>query len=419
VGAAGGSFADANVSRNALGQVVAKAVQAEGVSLSGADAGNYQVTADAGSARITPKLLSAVVTAQDKVYDGNRQAQVSGSLLGVLGGDQVALSMSSDNLFASTNVQRDVNGVVLPQAVSVRGLALSGAQSGNYELSQADMNAAARITPKTLNALAVVSDKSYDGTDLAPLTGLSGQGVVAGDDVTLLASSATFADRNVLRDAQGRVLPQEVRVSGLRMVGQDSGNYVLQVPAGELRVQAMLQPRLLQVEAQALDKVFDDRATATIRLGSLMGLVGSEQLGLEASGVFESASVGVNKAVSLSSTLRDGHGGGRASNYSLVAPMLRASIYSAPSTSPVQPAVLPVARKPIASAVNFVGPVAAALGQQETPLAETLSCDSSRIDQTENCSCEPSRIPEVMICYVPRGATASSPAPSPQAATKD
>ncbi len=419
VGAAGASFADANVSRNALGQVVAKGVQAEGVSLSGADAGNYQVTVDAGSARITPKLLSAVVTAQGKVYDGNRQAQVSGSLLGVLAGDQVALSMNSDSLFASKNVQRDANGVVLSQAVSVRGLALSGAQSGNYELSQGDMSAAARITPKTLNALAVVSDKSYDGTDLAPLTGLSGQGVVAGDDVTLLANSATFADRDVLRDAQGRVLPQEVRISGLRMVGQDTGNYVLQVPAGELRVQAMLQPRLLQVEAQALDKVFDDKTNATIRLGSLMGLVGSEQLGLEASGVFESASVGVNKAVSVNFTLRDGHGGGRASNYSLVAPMLRASIYSAPLTSPVQAAVLPDARKPIASAVNFVGPVAAALGQQETPVAETLSCDSARIDQMEHCACEPSRIPEVLICYVPRAAAASSPTSHPKAAVKD
>jgi hypothetical protein len=173
------------------------------------------------------------------------------------------------------------------------------------------------------------------------------------------------------------------------------------------------------LEAKALDKVFDDRATATIRLGSLMGLVDSEQLDVEASGVFESATVGVNKAVSVSVTLRDGHGGGRASNYSLVAPMLRASIYSAPSTSPVQPAVLPVAGKPMASGVSFVGPAAAAQGQQETPVADALSCDNARIDQTENCKCEPSRIPEVMICYVPRGATASSPAPSPQAATKD
>jgi hypothetical protein len=407
------------VSRNVLGQVVVKGVQLEGVSLSGSDAGNYQLSVDAASARITPKVLSAVVTAQDKVYDGSRQAQVSGSVSGVLGGDQVALSMNGEGLFASKNVQRDTNGVLLSQAVSVRGLALTGAQSGNYELSQSEMSAAARITPKTLNALAVVSDKSYDGTDLAQLTGLSGQGVVAGDDVTLVASSATFADRHVQRDAQGQVLPQEVRVRGLRMVGQDTGNYVLQVPAGDLLVQAKLLPRALQLEAKALDKVFDDRATATIRLGSLMGLVDSEQLDVEASGVFESATVGVNKAVSVSVTLRDGHGGGRASNYSLVAPMLRASIYSAPSTSPVQPAVLPVAGKPMASAVSFVGPAAAAQGQQETPVAEALSCDSARIDQTENCKCEPSRIPEVMICYVPRGATASSPAPSPQAATKD
>ena len=101
VGAISGSFADANVSRDASGQVLAKGVQVESVSLSGADAGNYSLAGEGADldvqARIVPRPLSLDALAQDKMYDGTRAAVVRvGPLTGLVGQQQLGLSVQAE-----------------------------------------------------------------------------------------------------------------------------------------------------------------------------------------------------------------------------------------------------------------------------------------------------------------------------------
>jgi hypothetical protein len=69
-----------------------KTVTATGLSLSGADAGNYTVNGTAtATANITPLGITGSVTAANKVYDGTTAAAIlTRTLAGVIGTDAVS-----------------------------------------------------------------------------------------------------------------------------------------------------------------------------------------------------------------------------------------------------------------------------------------------------------------------------------------
>ena len=263
VSASGGSasFADKNVARDVAGHVVAKSVSISGVTLAGADAGNYTVDPNAGAtARITPLTVSASVTASDKVYDGSANASVVGRVNGLIGTDSVS-AVSANSFFASKNVARNAEGQLVSQTVTVAGLSLTGADAVNYSLSNTTATSSATITPKTLQASGAVADKVYDGSAQASLAGLNGTGIVAGDAVTVQATSAAFEDKNVARDASGHVVAKTVTVTGLSLSGANAGNYELQ--GSSFTTQAQILPRALSLVALAQDKSYDGTAMAT------------------------------------------------------------------------------------------------------------------------------------------------------------
>jgi hypothetical protein len=180
-----GQFADKNVG-------TAKPVAITSLALDGADAGNYTVTTSAApTADITPRALTAGgISATSKVYDGSTAATLDTSAgrltSGVQGADDVSLVASAaSGSFASKNV-----GVA--KAVTVSGLALGGADAGNYTIG--DAAAFADITAKALTASGIVAaNKVYDGTRVASLdtTGAVLAGVVQGDSVGIVASGVT------------------------------------------------------------------------------------------------------------------------------------------------------------------------------------------------------------------------------------
>jgi hypothetical protein len=122
-------FSDKNVARDINGNVITKTVTASGLSISGADAGNYTLTnttATAANAKITPKQLKALYTATDKVFDGSTNATVTGTLKDIVTGDAVTATHSSatfDTAAAGTN-----------KTVTVAGIALAGGDASNYKL---------------------------------------------------------------------------------------------------------------------------------------------------------------------------------------------------------------------------------------------------------------------------------------------
>ena len=111
------NFADKNVGTNKL-------VLGTNLSLSGGDATNYALGTNEVSmtASISPAALTVSASASDKIYDGTSTATVS-LTDNHIGQDDVEDSDTAAN-FASQNV-----GL---QTVTVSGIAISGADAGNY-----------------------------------------------------------------------------------------------------------------------------------------------------------------------------------------------------------------------------------------------------------------------------------------------
>ena len=135
-----GTFNDKNVG-------VAKPVTVTGVTLAGADAGNYMVNpiAAVSSADITPAKLSvASATAQNKVYDGKTTAGFDGATLsGVIASDVV-------NVATVTGDFKDKN-VGTAKPVTVAGVTLAGADAGNYVLNPITIGSSAEISQRPLS----------------------------------------------------------------------------------------------------------------------------------------------------------------------------------------------------------------------------------------------------------------------------
>jgi len=285
----------------------AKAVSVTGFSLSGVDAGNYTLAAPAGLlADIMPAPLSATgLVAAHKVYDGNTIATLaSAGTVTPLAGDVVTLGAPSSVLF-------DTRQVGSAKVVTVAGLALQGADAGNYTL-QPVLPLAADITPLALPVTGLVaSNKVYDATVLATLAGSGAVAPVAGDSVSLLGTAVgAFADKNV-----GTAKP--VSVSGLSLSGADAGNYTLQAPVG---LAADISAATLAVNGlTATNRVYDGTLAAPLAGSGSVVPLGADVVVLAGTptGSFANKNVGSAKPVAVSGYTLSGADAG---NYTLAAP---------------------------------------------------------------------------------------------------
>jgi len=275
-----GLFADKNAG-------VGKPVTISGGVLAGADARNYSLAGSAatGRATITPRVIGAGgLAAQDKAYDGTRVATLSGSLSGILAGDDVTLTNAS-GLFADKNAGAD-------KLVSLDGVTLGGADARNYTLS-APAGVRATITPRALTAAGLaVQDKIYDGTRDAEVSATLA-GALAGDAVSLEIAGQF--------DTGSAGTGKAVAITG-GLRGADAANYVLALPAAAA---ATIHRRALQIVIDgALRKEYD--ATTTIDLApgafALTGVVAGDTLAVRgpAQGQFDSPDAGSGKRVMAS-----------------------------------------------------------------------------------------------------------------------
>jgi hypothetical protein len=311
-GAVAGTFADKNVGAG-------KAVTVSGLSLSGAQAGNYSLTLPFLAASITPAALAVGgLAASNKVYNGTTVAGVNtnaATLAGVIGQDKVSLGGAAAGTFADKNAGTN-------KPVTLNGLSLSGAGSGNYALTLPVLTASITPAPLTLGGLAA-SNKVYNGTASATInTNGAKLAGVNGQDPVYLAGAATgaFANKNV-----GTNKP--VAVSGLVLAGASAANYSLALPT----LAANIAPAVLTVSGvTAANKVYDGTTAATVKTAAA-ALVGAEPvdagevtlLTSGATGSFATPGIGANKTVTISGL---GLGGGAAPNYALLEPVTTASI---------------------------------------------------------------------------------------------
>jgi len=292
-----------------------KTVTFSGYSLTGTDAGNYSLSAQPANvtANITAKALTITgLSAGNKVYDGATTAAVSGTaaLSGVVSGDTVTLGGTRTAVFADKKAGT-------AKAVTISGYTISGADAGNYSLTQPSLTA--NITAKALTITGLsAGNKVYDSATTVTITGTAAlSGVVSGDTVTLGGTrTAVFADKNA---GTGKA----VTISGYTISGADAGNYSLTQPS----LTANITAKALTITGlSASNKVYNGNTTATITgTAALSGVVSGDTvtLGGTRTAVFADKNVGTGKAVTISGYTITGADAG---NYSLTQPSFTANI---------------------------------------------------------------------------------------------
>uniref|UniRef100_UPI001D012F8F beta strand repeat-containing protein n=1 Tax=Aliarcobacter butzleri TaxID=28197 RepID=UPI001D012F8F len=145
-------------------------------------ASNYNLTqtSKTTTANISKKDISNVsYTAENKTYDGNSNAIVSGSSSDFIANDKVGFTQTAnfDNKNAGTG--KDVN---------ISDIVLSGVDAQNYNLTQTSKTTTADISKKDLTITANSMNKVYNG-QIQSFSGYSVIGLVGDDRVSSLVIS--------------------------------------------------------------------------------------------------------------------------------------------------------------------------------------------------------------------------------------
>lgn len=176
----------------------------------GLASGNYSIAYASGTLTINPATLTiAGSSAANKVYDGNTSATVTaGTLSGLVGTETLGVN--------GTGTFDDKNAGTGKTVAATYTLANGTGLAANYTL--AGENLSADITAKSLTAAYTGTNKVYDGSTTATVTGSSSD-IIGGDTVTF-SQNAAFADKNA---GTGKT----INISGISVSGTDAANYSL------------------------------------------------------------------------------------------------------------------------------------------------------------------------------------------------
>lgn len=282
------------------------------VTLTGADAANYTLPGGgtvSGSGDIT-RRPAQVNVGGSKPYDGNTLlANPVFSLANLVPGDEVSVTGGGSANFASPAA-----GTNKPLSASGAGLALAGADAGNYQLNPAvPVNGFGDIFAIGLS-VSVSGSKVYDGsTELAsPVYALSG--LIAGDQVTVSGGPAQF-------DTPAAGLGKALSADPLSLVlaGAQAGNYSLAGLAGVTGV-GDITPRPAQLSVTG-SKQYDGTAALANPQFVVTNLVAGDELVVSGGGAgsFDNAQVGAGKPLTAPGAGL-ALGGASAANYSLAPP---------------------------------------------------------------------------------------------------
>ena len=213
--ATGAAYNDKNVAG-------ANVVNYTGVKLTGTGAGNYTIADTAqGAGTITKRALTlGAVAAQSKTYDGTTAADASkfrAALDNTVTGDSVTAT--------ATGAAYNDKNVAVANRIDYTGVALAGADAGNYSLAATTAEGKGTITRRTLTVGTVAAQtKIYDGTTAVDASQFHTTltGFVTGEEgsVTATAAGASYNDKNVAG-------ANKVGYTGVALKGAGAGNYTI------------------------------------------------------------------------------------------------------------------------------------------------------------------------------------------------
>ena len=222
-----------------------------GIVASGATADNYNISYIDGTVAVGKKLLTVVITADDKTYDGTDKATGTYTLVGLEPGDTVEL-VGGEYKFNDKNAGDD-------KTVTFSGYSLPA--GSNYVLANASASTTADIAQKELTVTITANDKVYDATADATVD-YTVDGVVAGDSISLVGGSASFDDKNAGDN-------KTVTFSGYSIT---DGNYYL----GNLSATAEASITKAPLTIEADDFVIIYGNDAPLYTSQISGFVGGE-----------------------------------------------------------------------------------------------------------------------------------------------
>jgi hypothetical protein len=296
------SASEAYVSKNVMG-TDASTLQVAHYSIT--DAGgtdmsaNYNVTTTTAAGTINPATITVIgATAASKTYDGSVDATISGGVLSaVIGGDSVGLLQTGSFSDRNAGTNKTVT----------ESLGLTGSDSGNYILANGTAQTTANITPKALMVIADAQTKTYGQVD--PTLSYTSSGYVRGtfNGVTVNDTAASVLTGTITRAAGEAVHGGPYAISQGSLAS--NGNYTISYTPNFLTI----TPATITVTGiTGNDKPYDATATATLNIGaaSLVGRIGSDSLGVAATGVFVNPSAGTGKTVAISNLALTGAASG-------------------------------------------------------------------------------------------------------------
>ncbi len=194
------------------------------------DAGTYKVAISyEDENRIGGNVAQLIIKKQDvtltglkvleRPYKGHAVADVdpkNATLEGKIDGTDVNFDMTGIVFeFEDKNVGENKT------VTNTKTITLTGTDAGNYNLTNPIVELTADITAKPVTVTAAVDDKTYNGrTDDAKVT-MSASGIIADDDVQIVATKGVYATA----DAGDAVKVEVTYIIG----GKDAGNYSLNV----------------------------------------------------------------------------------------------------------------------------------------------------------------------------------------------
>jgi len=216
-------------------------------------------SADMGTLYVSPKTLTITgLSVPTKVYDGILAPVYSGTpeLVGKVNSDDVSLTGALGGFYEDSFAG-------IGKKVYVEGLTLDGTAKGNYQLTTPIiLNADVSKKPISITGV-TATNKIYDGTTSATLSGGTFEGKLPTDSIVLIEGTGVFATKDA-------GLGKSITASGYSFNGWAEVNYSLSAqPTG---ITANITPYPITVTAAAKSiQQGDDNVALTYTADALLG----------------------------------------------------------------------------------------------------------------------------------------------------
>lgn len=254
-------------------------------------------------------ITATSFTASDKVYDGSRNATITGGALdGIISiGAQV-----TDDVSLSGTGEFDTKDVGNDKVVKLTSNSLAGSDKDNYVLDTANISNLtdlATVSPLVLNigvANIIAEDKTYDRNTVAKLNGTS-LNFIPGDIVSL-TGTGTFDSKDAGSDKTVTFLPGNFSFTGI-----DKTNYLLQPDFVTGTTTADIFKKDLSTSGFAVEnKVYDGNTNATLVANANIpqGVIEGDTVFFTAgAATFDNENAGIGKTVTITDIVPSGADG--------------------------------------------------------------------------------------------------------------